>query len=333
MASDSSSIDWNVLSDILERHQHFVLTGHVRPDCDALGSELALAGLLQAMGKNVRIVNADATPPRLAFVDPHGQIEVLHQDVRPEELEQAEVIIVLDTGAWGQLGSMADVIRRTAAQVVVIDHHVNDGEIDAEVFQDAGAEATGRLVWDLSEFLQVPLTTDTATALFSAIATDTGWFRFPSTRSCTYRVAAKLIEAGALPHEIYRRLYECDSFSRAKLRSVALSRIVTELDGRLAHTYVRADDFQRTGAVRSETEDFINMVLAIEGTEVAVMFTEQPTGSVKVSFRSRTTFDCSRMAAAFHGGGHRAAAGATLEGSFEEIQARVIHAVLCAMQS
>ncbi len=322
-----SSIDWTPLQQLLDKSRQIVLTSHVRPDCDALGSELGMAALLHAMGKEVRIINADATPPRLAFVDPDQRIEVLGRDVESVEMDSCDVIMVLDTAAWRQLGSMADVIRQTSGKVVVIDHHASEGEIPALVLSDQRAEATGRLVFEAARFFKVPVSRDMASALFAAIATDTGWFRFPSTTSSTYQVIAQLVAAGACPSHIFQQLYERDSMSRAKLRGIVLSRIVTEIEGRLAHTHVLAEDFAETGALPSETEDFVNMALAIVGTEVAVMLTEQPVGTVKVSFRSRGTVDCSRLAAGFEGGGHKAAAGATLQGPFEAVQLRVLNAV------
>jgi phosphoesterase RecJ-like protein len=325
MTKDRSSIAWNELKAIIDRHQRFVLTSHVRPDCDALGSELAMAELLEFLGKEVRIVNADAVPPRLAFVDPRGRIEVLGEDVTESPWERVDVIMVLDTGAWSQLGGVADVIRGTSARVVVIDHHANDDEFCAVVFKDDMAEATGRLVADFLQFLRVPVNQSMAAALFAAIATDTGWFRFSSTQSSTHIVAARLIDAGARPQEIYRQLYERDTLNRARLRGLVLSRLMLELDGRLAHTHVLTGDFADTGALRSETEDFINMALAIDGTEVAVMFTEHPAGTVKVSLRSRSAaVNCSRIAAAFGGGGHKAAAGATLSGDVASVRQRVL---------
>ena len=324
---------WQELRSIIDRHQRFVLTSHVRPDCDALGSELAMADLLERLGKEVRIVNADAVPARLAFLDPQQRIEVLPAGAAEPPWGQVDVIMVLDTGAWGQLGPMADLIRRTPAQVVVLDHHANVGEIDGAVFQDERAEATGRLVADFIEFLGVPLSAAMATALFTAIATDTGWFRFSSTRSSTSGVAAGLIDAGARPPDIYRQLYERDSLSRAKLRGLVLERLTLELDGRLAHTCVHCADFAATGARRSETEDFINMALAIEGTAVAVMLTEYPAGTVKVSLRCRdATVDCSQIAALFGGGGHKAAAGATLAGDLDQARHRVLSVVRQAME-
>jgi bifunctional oligoribonuclease and PAP phosphatase NrnA len=333
MANQRYSVAWNELKTIIDRHQRFLLTSHVRPDCDALGSELAMAELLDALGKEVRIINADAVPPRLAFIDPQRRVEVLPEGSAGAPWDGVDVILVLDTGAWAQLGCMAAVVRATSAQVVVVDHHANEGEITKLVFRQEAAEATGRLVADFVEFLHVPLTPTMASALFAAIATDTGWFRFSSTHSSTLVVAARLMEAGACPQEIFRQLYERDSLSRAKLRGVALSRLTLECEGRLAHTYVTTADFAATGALRSETEDFINMALALDGTEVAVMLTEHPPATVKVSLRSRNAaVDCSRIAALFGGGGHKAAAGATLNGAVPDVRERILAAVRPALR-
>jgi len=333
MTDKQQRIDWWNLQEVLKKHQRFVLTSHVRPDCDALGSELALASVIDALGKEARIVNADATPPRLAFVDPRRRIEVLGRDVDPGELDECDVIVVLDTSVWGQLGAMADGLRRLTKQFVVIDHHPGDVEVPGLVLKDPEAEATGSLVFRAAGFLDVPLTSEMASALFAAIATDTGWFRFPSTTSDTFNVISQLVARGACPSEIFQQLYERDSMGRMKLRGLVLSRIVAEIDGRLAHTHVLAEDFARVGASPSETEDFVNMALVIEGVEVAVMLIENPDTTVKVSFRSRGGIDCNRLAATFGGGGHKAAAGATLRRPFGETQSRVLDAVRKALSA
>ncbi len=334
MTRDSSPIDWAQFEPILRDSHCFVITSHVRPDCDALGSELAMAALLRALGKEVRIINADATPPRLSFIDPQQRIEVLGRDVQVEDLTACEVFLIVDTSAWRQLGRMAEVIRDCTQQVVVIDHHASDGEVPALLLmKDAEAEATGRLVYELIRYLQVPLTREMADAIFAAIATDTGWFRFPSTTGGTFRVVADLVEHGVQPGEIYRQLYERDSLSRSRLRALVLSRLETEQAGKLAHTFVQAADFAQTGALPSETEDFVNMALAVDGTEVAVMMTEHPAGSVKVSLRSRGSIDCSRLASDFGGGGHKAAAGATLTGPLNTVQQQVLDVVRQAMSA
>lgn len=326
------SVDWRRFVEVIRRHERFVLTSHVRPDCDALGSELGMAGILDALGKSVRIVNPQPTPPNLAFIDPQQRIRAIGVDVAPEELASVEVLMVLDTSAWAQLGPMGDVLRATQAKKIVLDHHVSQDDLGAEPFKNTKAEATGRLVVEAAEHLEVPLTAEIARPLFAAIATDTGWFRFASTTGDTYRYGAKLIDAGARPDEIYAALYEHDTLARLKLVGRILARTESELQGRLIHTAVLREDFAATGALASDTEDVINMTLTVGGTEVAVILVEQQTGGFKISFRSRSAVDCSQLAEQFDGGGHKAAAGAFIKEPLEIAQARVLDAVRAAMR-
>src|SRR5205807_6638405 len=141
---------------------------------------------------------------------------------------------------------------------------------------------------EAADALSVKRTPEMATPLFAAVATDTGWYRFASTKPDTYRCAARLMEAGANPAAIYNSLHERDTLGRVRLRGVILSRGETELEGRLAHMYVLKEDFAKTNSLPSDTEDVINLALAIGGTQVAVIFVEQQSGGFKVSFRSRS---------------------------------------------
>lgn len=328
----SEMIDWARLVDIIRSHERFLLTSHIRPDCDALGSELGLAQILESLGKQARIVNGQATPPNLAFLDPQRRLKTLHEDIQPAELDDVQVLIVLDTSAWQQLGPMADVVRATQAKRLIIDHHVSGDDLGAELFKNTSAEATGRLVVEVADQLGVPLTAEIATPLYAAIATDTGWFRFPSTTGDTYRFASRLVDAGVRPQELWTSLYEQDTLARLLLRGRILARAQVELDGRLIHTGVLEEDFQATGALRSDTEDMINLTLMVQGTEVAVILVALSDGRFKVSFRSRSAVDCSRLAEHFGGGGHKAAAGATIEGPFDMAQRKVLDAVRAAMR-
>ena len=325
------TINWPRFAEIVRSHQRFLLVSHVRPDCDALGSELGMAGVLELLGKSVRIVNGQATPPNLAFIDPNKRIGVIGQTVQPAELADVEVLMILDTSAWQQLGPMSDFIRAFQGKRIVVDHHMSADDLGAELFKNVQAEATGRLVVEAAEALGVKLTPEIATPLFAAVATDTGWYRFSSASAVTYRTAAKLIDAGANPANIYCDLYEQDTLGRVRLRGVILSRVTTELGGRLAHTYVLKEDFTQTGSLPSDTEDVINMALGIKGTETAVIFVEQAGGGFKISFRSRSALDCSQLAEKFGGGGHKAAAGASLQGTLAEVQPVVLDAVRKAM--
>ncbi len=324
-------VHWKAFVDQISHYESFVLVSHIRPDCDALGSELGMAEVLRAVGKSVRIINAHRTPAALQFLDPAGNIEVLGDDVEPEGVS-ADCIMVLDTSAWAQLGDMGDVIRASRADKMVVDHHVGEDDLGATMYKDYQAEATGHLVVQAADALKVPLTRSLSVPLFAAIATDTGWFRFGSVTAETYRVVARLIDAGVVPSEVYGDLYERDTLGRLRLRGLILSRTASELDGALMHTYVEKEDFAAMGADPSDTEDAINLTLAVDRTQGAVIFVGQLRGGFKLSFRSRCAMDCNEIARHFGGGGHKAASGAFQEGTLQEVQERVLAVVREAMK-
>ncbi len=327
-----SRVDWAPLEQLLQPVRQVVLTSHIRPDCDALGSELAMAALLRRLGKQVKIVNAQATPPNLAFIDPQGQIQVLEEQVPRQQVLQADLLMVLDTSAWAQLGAMGEVIRSFGGTKVVIDHHQSSDDLGAVEFRDTVAEATGRLVFEACRHFGVEPDAAMAQALFAALATDTGWFRFRSTNPGTFQVAAELVQAGAVPQQIYTQLYEQDTLARLQLRGRILARAQTELGGRVIHSAVFTRDFEETGALRTDTEDAINLTLTVAGVQVAVILIELSPGEFKLSLRSRCQVDCSQVAARFGGGGHKAAAGALLRGDYQTLKQQVLDAVAQAMQ-
>jgi bifunctional oligoribonuclease and PAP phosphatase NrnA len=319
-------IDWQPMREIIDGHQRFVITSHVRPDADALGSELGLAILLEQLGKEVRIVNPSSTPEHLKWLDPEGVIQKIGGELTVETLCETDVHVIVDTSARGQLQEMCKVLDRTPARKVVIDHHVSSDDLGAVEFKDVSASATGVLITELVEACGVVPTERQATALFSAIATDTGWFRFSNADSRTFLTAARLIDHGVRPSLVYRELYERTSLSRLKLHSLVLARVALDCAGRLAHTWVFRRDFDETGAHPSDTEDLVNSCLTIEGTEAAFILVEQVDGRVKASLRSRNSLNVAAIAEQFGGGGHKAAAGAMLPGPLVNAQQSLLTA-------
>jgi len=291
-----------------------------------------MAAVLESLGKEVLTLNDYHVPPNLAFLDTDRRLKQLGVDVPVEGLDRYEVLIVLDTSAWAQLGGMGDVIRAFPGVKAVLDHHVSGDDLGAEWFKNTTAEATGRLVADAAGQLGVEITPEIARPLFAALTTDTGWFRFSSTTAETLRLAGRLIDAGAVPDQLYQQLYEDDTLARVQLVGRTLGRTVVELDGRLIHTYMLQADFDAVGAHPADSEDVINMTLAVGGTEAAVILVEQKTGGFKISFRSRCDLDCSRVAEQFGGGGHKKAAGAFIDEPLESARAKVLDAVRKAMQ-
>lgn len=323
-------IDWQPFVKSVGAAQSFVLTSHMRPDCDAIGSELGLALALRSLGKDVRIVNGDAVPPHIGFVDPQGDVRVLGRDVTASDLA-CDVFVVLDTSAWGQLGPMAEVVRNTAARRLVIDHHVSEDDLGAAMFKDTSAESTGRLVLQAIDALGVAVSAEIAAALFAAIATDTGWFRFSSVNEATFAAVARLVAAGAQPHVVFAALYEQNSLGRLRLQGRILTNVASHLSGRLLSTSITRADLQAAGAEPTDTEDVINRLLGVVGVEAALLFLELGPTETKVSLRSRSDVDVRAIAERFGGGGHRAAAGVRFPGPLAEAEPAVLGAVRSAM--
>lgn len=306
-------IDWRPFVEIVRGHKSFVLTSHMRPDCDAIGSELALALALRSLGKEARIVNGDTVPPHIAFIDPKHDVLTLGRDIQASDVKP-EVLIVVDTSAWAQLGPMGDVIRGTSAKKIVIDHHVSQDDLSATVFKDVESEATGRLILGAIDALGAAVTPQIAEPLFAAIATDTGWFRFNSVTALTFAAAGRLVHSGAKPASTFAALYEQNTLARLHLQGRILTAAKTECDGRLIYSTATPRDLAETGAEATDTEDVVNRLLGIVGVDVALLFLELGPNETKVSLRSRTGFDVRKVAEPFGGGGHTAASGVRYPG-------------------
>lgn len=327
------TIDWEPLWDLVDSHERFVLSSHVNPDADALGSELGMAGILEGLGKSVVIANPSAAPANLDFLDPTGRCKKIGPGISAAEVLDTDVHIVLDTSAWQQLQDVGKALKKSKAKRVVIDHHVSSDSLGGLELKDTTSEATGSLVFKFAESRNIPITEPMATALYAAIATDTGWFRFPSTSADTMRIAASLIDAGAQPPVIYQQLYERRSLARTRLSGRVLERVELAHEGRLAYTYVSLEDFDKTGAAPADTEELVNECLKIEGTEASFIAVEQRNGLVKFSFRSRTSLDVAAVAEQFRGGGHKMAAGAKIKAPLKKALEKVMAAMAASLEA
>lgn len=318
-----SSVDWSPLRSIIENNQTFLISSHVRPDADALGSELGIAGILRAFGKECTIVNATAPPSNLEFLNPDGRILKLGAQIAAADMPDVDVYIVVDTSAWQQLGAMAEVIQKAGKTRVVIDHHVSSDNMGATEFKDVEAAATGELICEAAEYLGVSFDPPTAAALFAAIATDTGWLRFPATSPSTVRTAAALMELGAVPHELYNQLYEQKSLARVHLAGRVLGRMEVCCEGRLAWVFANGKDLKETKAVPADTESLVNECLTVSGAEAAFIAVQLPSGQIKFSLRCRPPHNVAVLAEKFNGGGHKLASGATTTGPLEDALVKV----------
>jgi phosphoesterase RecJ-like protein len=324
-----SSIDWTPFVAMVRRHKRFLLTTHIRPDADGLGSMLALAEALQSLGKHVRMLISSTYPPRYFFLDPDRRIERFSPP--GDAWRDCDAIVVLDTATWNQLADFGPFLRSLDVAKAVIDHHVSHDNLGAARFVNTNVEATGRLVYEAIEALEAPLSETIADMLFAALAMDTGWFRHSNTTPATFALAEKLVRAGARPTLLYERLFEQNTLGRMKLSGLVLDRLQTSADGRIVWTELHRTDYERTGATPQDSEDLVNYTRSVKGAEVGLFFMEQPAGGVKISLRSRGLVDVAKLAERFGGGGHRLASGVTLQTSLEEARRIITDAIAGAL--
>ncbi len=322
-------LNWSPFVELVRCHTSFLMTTHMRPDGDGLGSMLALADTLQQHGKTVHLTVGSAIPPRYDFLDPG---HLIHPFVAPgDEYRNVDAAIVLDTGTWNQLGEVGTFIKALDVPKVVIDHHLTQDDLGAMQLVDITAEATGRLAHEAIMALGGPLRPVAAQGLFVALAMDTGWFRHSNTRAATFALAAELTAAGANPTNDYELLFEQTTEGRLRLMSKVLGRLRVCCQGKVAYTEVHRTDYAETGAIPQDSEDLVNYTRSLIGVEVGLFILEQPAGGVKISFRSRRV-DVSKIAEQFGGGGHKLASGVILETSLEEARRKVLAAVAIALE-
>lgn len=290
-----------------------VLTAHVHPDGDSLGSLLGLESLLTVLGKQVEIWLDDEVPPAYRFLPGWERIQRL-----PESAVclDGDLLVVLDASDKGRIGRVGECLN---APMLNIDHHVSNMEYADELYLDVKAAATGEIITQLAEEVQCSLPPSAAAALYVAIATDCGFFRYANTTPRTLRMAALLVEAGARPAELSEALE-----SRPYAEVVALREVLDTLEmtaaGRVAYITVTPEVAARIDS----TEGFINYPRTLDGVDVAVLFKFQDDQHARVSLRSKGA-DVSQVALAFGGGGHTRAAGCSVDGdSPEDMRQKVL---------
>jgi len=308
-------------------HRRFVLTTHINPDGDGLGSEIALAEWLRSQGKEVHILNNDATPQVYRFLDAGQNLLLRYQPGDHAGLiAGAEVIMVLDTNHPGRLESLETAVMQSRARRICIDHHLDPSDFADLYVVDQSASSTGEIAYRLLKEAGQPITSTIATALYCAIVTDTGSFRYSNVDPELHRIVADLIGAGADPAFIYRQVYEQWTPGRIRLLGETLATLKTEYDGALAHVTIDQTMLRRTGTHESDTDTFTVYPMSVQGVEAAILFLELGDG-VKMSLRSRNDIPVNELAQEFGGNGHKNAAGARVRnealGSFRE---RVIRA-------
>jgi len=300
------------IAEEIRKRQRFVLSSHVRPDGDAIGSQLAMAFALRHLGKTVRVVNCDMPPSPMLVFPGVAEIEVAQRVDDP-----GDAVIIMECGDFARTG----VAGLDRGFVINIDHHLGNTMYGALNWFDASAAACGEMVFDLIQTLGVPLTRDIATHIYIAILTDTGSFHYSSISSRTFDICRQCVEAGLDPPAVARSIFDSNNLGRLKLFGAVLSRMELDASGRLATVWVDRALARNSGGTYEDTEGLINLPLTVKEIQAVVFFKEQGPDDWRISMRSKGEVDVNRVATEFGGGGHKNAAGCSASGTFAELTA------------
>lgn len=309
-----------------------LITTHVRPDGDALGSTAALWLALKQRGIAARVILLSHLPTKYAFA--YREYGVDYFDVEKGfpanfSMNDYDTFIVVDTGTWSQLPGMREHIEKFRGKKLVVDHHLTQ-EYWADVkWVDTTAAAAGEIVEELIEHMGVQMDSPIANSLFLAMVSDTGWFQFSSTSPNTLRRAARLIEVGVDTDHLYQLLYQNERPERIALQTRAMNSLQLHADQRLAVMQIHGREFAEVGAGVPDTEAVINQPLQIRTVQMSILLVEPPEGGpIRISFRSKGQVDCAAFAQQFGGGGHARAAGAKVEAPLQAAFDRILAAAL-----
>ena len=309
----------------LREGMRVALSTHINSDGDGCGSEAALARLLAQKGVSAHIVNPTPWPRMFEFLLGDDVQERSAEGVKA--LEGIDALIVLDISDVDRLGVLAEAVRKLRCPRLVIDHHVPHDEPAGDVLlTDTSASATGELVYDFAVVLGLTITTDIARALYTALLTDTGGFRFSNTTPRCHGVAAELLAAGVDPEQMYQRIYASVPLGRLRVLRDALETLEVDESVGLSWISLPAGTLERYNLRSEELDGLAEHPRSIAGTRMALFFRDLGHGQVKVSFRSTGQVDVNRFARKFGGGGHARAAGALIPGSLDRVRTKVVSA-------
>lgn len=317
---------WQKIIQLIKDHQTFIITSHTNPDCDALGSELALADHLRRLGKQVTVINSDPVPTPFRFLDrKQGTIKRYSQSRHQALINQADLIFVLDaSGGWERVGPVGQVLKQAKATKICIDHHPDTIDFVDIAVVDTDAAATAELIHSLLLAMNARLTPEMAQSLYAALVTDTGSFRFPKTSPRTHHVAAELLAAGADPSFIYSQLYEQYPLGRVRLKGQVINAIKTAANGQIAYYGLDRNTLKAYGVKVSDLDGFASLGQEIGGVRVTIFCLESSRTRVKISLRSNGTVAINQIAADYNGGGHPSAAGAVVTGKLDAVMTEVV---------
>jgi bifunctional oligoribonuclease and PAP phosphatase NrnA len=321
--ANSNSAPIAQICEAIRSRQRFVISSHARPDGDSIGSQLAMAFALRALGKHVEVVNQDAAPPPLMAFPGVPAIQVAERVIG-----EFDAAIVMECSE----------LKRTGVEgldrffVINIDHHPGNAEYGAINWFDGTAAACAEMVFAVIRALDVPLSVEIATHIYVGILTDTGSFHYSSISSRTFDICRQLVDAGVDPPKVARSIFDSNTLGRLKLFGAVLSSIELEHGGRLAVVCVDRAMAAASGGTYDDTEGLINLPLTVREIQAAIFLKEIDKNDYRVSMRSKGDIDLCAVAKKFGGGGHKNASGCSLTGDYDEVRARIVAEVTAAIE-
>ena len=311
----------------IQKYQNFMVTTHCNPEGDALGSSLALALFLKQLGKNAKVVIHDPIPYFLEFLP---EKHLVFQS--PAIHSTFDVICVCDCGDIARTGyfknpAPGEKIKYPAAEVINIDHHVTNTRFGTINWIEGEASASGEMVYDLIHAMKGTITQAIATAIYTTVITETGSFHYSNTTPKMFKIASECAEKGIDVNLIARGIFDTSSKGRLTLLAKVLNSLEVSQDGKIATVSVSGEMFKQTETTAEDTENFVSYPRSIKGVEVAILFRENSPKEYKVSLRAQKELDVSEVAGSFGGGGHKKAAGCTIQGNLSEVKQKVLQAV------
>lgn len=317
------------LPELLRTRRRFLLTGHENPDGDCVGAQAALYHLLRALGKDVHIVNPDPLGRAYEFLTAHTPFGHVRGDA---PLPEFDVAVLLDCAQLSRVGGLGKRLAAAGKTIAVIDHHVGSESGDGDVaYVDVAAAATGALVRRLFRELGVPLTMPAAEGVFLSLVADTGWFRYSNANAEVFAMTSELIEVGVDAAHVYDSLFRKNHPDSVGVLADALRRHRLLLGGQLVAVSLDKGLMERCLRIDFDTDAVLDPLRSIDGVEVVALLKERFDGAVKCSLRARGDVDVQAIVAAFGGGGHKKAAGATLQMSLADAEAAIELAVQQAL--
>lgn len=305
---------------LINNNQEFILTSHVNPDGDSIGSEIALQIYLKSLGKNAGILNYSPTPENYKFLDKEQVIEQFDETTHKERILNADVIFILDTNEYQRLRTLAPYIQASKAKKILIDHHLGfNPELFDEYIVDTDSPATGEILYRFFKEIEKAegksgiITKEMALALYTAIMTDTGSFKFNRTDEETHTITADLLTYGLNSYDIYEEVYNQATIGRLHLLGRFLNNVSLMYAGKLAYSVILRKDFEETSTDEYAIEGFSSHLMSLSTVVMGIVITQTQRG-VKLSFRSKGDVRSNELAKEFGGGGHQNASGTFIPG-------------------